>query len=76
MAKRIHIRNMSELMFDALRAWAAEEGMSMNDYLKRMIERDLKRPSWADMVKRMDALEPVALPVSTADIVRRERDSR
>ena len=48
----------------------------MSDYLKRLIERDLQRPSWDEMVKRIEALEPVKLTKTTAALVRRERDSR
>jgi plasmid stability protein len=76
MNKHIQIREIPEKMHRTLKARAAEEGLSLSDYLKRLIERDLKRPSWDDMVKRMNALKPVALSDTTANLVRRERDGR
>lgn len=76
MNKHIQIREIPEKVHRSLKARAAAEGLSMSDYLKRLIERDLKRPSWDEMVKRMDALKPVKLSESTAAMIRRERDGR
>jgi antitoxin FitA len=76
MNKHIQIREIPEKLHRTLKARAAEEGMSMSDYLKRLIERDLKRPSWAEMTKRMDALKPIVLSKTTAEFVRSERDGR
>ena len=77
MNKHIQIREIPDETHRALKARAAEEGMSMSDYLKRLIERDLKRPDWASMARRMEAMEP--LDISSDEIVamiREERDSR
>ncbi|HAH08925.1 MAG TPA: hypothetical protein DCL54_13655 [Alphaproteobacteria bacterium] len=76
MNKHIQIREIPEKVHRTLKARAAQEGLSMSDYLKRLIERDLQRPSWDEMVKRIEALEPVKLTKTTAALVRRERDSR
>lgn len=76
MNKHVQIREISEKTHRKLKMRAAAEGLSMSDYVKRLIDRDLARPSWDDMVKRMRALEPVALSVSAADVIRRERDAR
>lgn len=49
----------------------------MSDYLKRLIERDLKRPDWASINARLAAMPPA--DISSVDIVRmirEERDSR
>jgi hypothetical protein len=48
----------------------------MSDYLKRLIERELQRPSWDDIEARMNRMKPVNLSKSTAELVRFERDSR
>lgn len=77
MNKHIQIREVPDETHRALKARAAAEGMSMSDYLKRLIERELKRPDWAAMAERMDAMEPIA--ISSKAIVRsirEERDSR
>ena len=76
MTKRIHVRDVSEETYCSLRARAAQEGLSMSDYLTRLIERDVQRPSWDEMVKRIEALEPLKLNRTTAALVRRARDSR
>lgn len=76
MNKHIQIREIPDRLHRTLKARAAEEGLSMSDWLRRMIERELKRPSWDEMVKRMNALKPVKLTHSAADMVRRERDGR
>lgn len=76
MNKYLQIREVPDETHRALKARAAAEGMSMSDYLKRLIERDLKRPDWASMVKRMEAMEKLDPPISTVDVIREDRDSR
>ena len=48
----------------------------MSDYLKRLIDRDLERPSWDEVKARMRKLTPLDLPETTAEMIRHERDSR
>ena len=77
MNKYIQIREIPEETHRALKARAASEGMSMSDYLKRMIERELKRPDWASIKRRRAEMEP--LDITSDEIVamiREERDSR
>ncbi|GGH03746.1 hypothetical protein GCM10007420_20140 [Glycocaulis albus] len=76
MPKHIQIREIPEETHRALKARAAAEGMSMSDYLRRLIEQDLKRPDWASIRARQASMEPVELPVSTTRIIREERDGR
>ncbi|MFZ5619261.1 MAG: FitA-like ribbon-helix-helix domain-containing protein [Pseudomonadota bacterium] len=76
MNKHVQIRSIPEATHRKLKVRASREGLSMSDYLKRLIDTDLERPSWDDMVRRMRALEPISLPETTAKMVRRERDSR
>lgn len=74
MNKHIQIREIPEETHRKLKARAASEGMSMSDYLKRLIERELKRPDWASMVRRMEAMEPIE--ISREEIVRTIREER
>lgn len=77
MNKHIQIREIPDETHRKLKARAAAEGMSMSDYLKRLIDQDLRRPDWASMARRMEAMEP--LDISSDEIVamvREERDSR
>lgn len=73
MPKHIHLRDIPEATYQALKARAAAEGMGMSDYLRRLIEQDLKRPDWASIRARLTSMEPVELPVSTTRIIREER---
>lgn len=77
MNKHIQIREVSDETHRALKARAAADGMSMSEYLKRMIERELKRPDWASMVRRMEAMEPIDIGGDElVQMVREERESR
>ncbi|MBI1239009.1 MAG: hypothetical protein GC199_06660 [Alphaproteobacteria bacterium] len=76
MNKHIQIREIPESVHRALKARAAEEGLSMSDYLKRLIESDLRRPRWGEIRATMGTLTPIELPETTAAMIRRERDRR
>lgn len=74
MNKHIQIREIPDETHRKLKARAAAEGMSMSDYLKRLIERDLNRPDWASIKTRLAATSPSG--VSSDEIVRMVRDER
>lgn len=76
MSKHIQIRDIPDETHGALKARAAQAGMSMSDYLKRLIDRDLKVSSWAEIEARIKSMEPISLPISSVELVRQERDSR
>lgn len=57
----IQIRNVSEETCRALGAKAALEGLSLNDYLLRELDRVASRPSRADLLERIAGRESVAL---------------
>lgn len=76
MNKHIQIREIPEETHRALKVRAAAEGMSMSDYLKRLIERELKRPDWASIKRRRAAMELVDLGDEAIRIIREERDGR
>lgn len=76
MNKHVQIREIPESLHRKLKARASEEGMSMSDYLKRLIASDLRRPRWKDVRAKMSALAPVSLSEPLRTTVRRERDAR
>lgn len=76
MNKHVQIRDMPEPLHRKLKVRAAERGMSISEYLKRLIDADLKKPSWEEYFRRAEKLKPLDLPESSADLIRRERDSR
>ncbi|MFN0023856.1 MAG: FitA-like ribbon-helix-helix domain-containing protein [Parvularculaceae bacterium] len=76
MNKHVQIRELPEAVHSKLKIRAAEEGLSMSDYVKRLIERDLRRPRWDEIMARTAKMRPIALPETTAEMIRRERDAR
>jgi plasmid stability protein len=77
MNKHIQIREVPDETHRALKARAASEGMSMSDYLRRLIDQDLKKPDWATMVRRMEAMAPADISSDAlVRMIREERDGR
>lgn len=73
MPKHIHLRNIPEATHHALKARAAAEGMSMSDYLRRLIEQDLKRPDWVSIRARRAKMGLIDLGDEAVRMVREER---
>ena len=72
----IQIRNVPDSMHRTLKARAAMAGMSLSDYLLQELRLIAERPTMEEMRKRLQQRKPVILPISAAEIVRAERDSR
>jgi plasmid stability protein len=76
MNKMIQIRNVPEKLHRKLKARAAAEGMTLTDYVARLIDRDLAKPSLAEMAARLRKRTPVVLDPPAWTIIRQDRDSR
>ena len=76
MSKIIQIRNVPDALHAKLKARAAMAGMSLSDYLMSEIKKVAERPTLDEMLARLRALPPVDPPVSSADLVREERNRR
>ena len=76
MNKFVQIRSLPDATHRKLKIRAAESGVSISDYLKRLIDHDLAKPSWDEIAKRMDKLPPITLPETSAEMIRYERDRR
>ena len=74
MGKHIQIRDVPEALHSAIKAQAASDGLSMSAYIRRLLERDLKRPNWAAIDARMAKMKKVKLGDSTVEILREERN--
>jgi plasmid stability protein len=72
----IQIRNVPETLHRTMKARAAQAGMSLSDYLLAELRKIAERPTMDELRKRLQQREPVRLPVSAAQMVREERDSR
>jgi plasmid stability protein len=76
MGVMIQIRNVPEDLHRTLKARAAMAGLSLSDYLLNEVRRVAERPTLQEMLARLRTDEPTDLPVSAADLIREDRDSR
>ena len=72
----IQVKNVSPALYEELRHRAAQEGLTIRDYVLKLIERDQRLPSKKDWLDRVSLLEPVAVSQSAAEMVREARDER
>lgn len=75
MAGLVQIRNVPEETRRALKARAASQGRSLNDYLLEMLVEQAARPTVAEVLDRA-AKRAEKATVSSVDFIRRDRDGR
>ena len=76
MNKFVQIRNIPEDKHRKLKARAASKGMSISDYVGKLIDKDIDKPSIAEFLALMKTRERVHLVPSAEDLIREDRDSR
>ena len=76
MNKFVQIRNIPEEKHRKLKSRAASKGMSISDYVARLIDKDIEKPSIAEFLALMKTREHVHLIPSPEEIIREDRDSR
>lgn len=76
MSKMIQIRNVPDAVHRVLKSRAALAGKSLSDYLLVEITQIAERPTLEEMIKRLESLPPADPPISSAELIRQERDSR
>ena len=76
MNKFVQIRNIPEEKHRKLKSRAASKGMSISDYVGRLIDKDIEKPSIAEFLALMKTREHVHLIPSAEEIIREDRDSR
>ena len=72
----IQVRNVPEAIHRRLKVRAAEEGLSVSEYLTQEIRRLLERPSRRELLERLATITREPLSPSPADFLRQERDAR
>jgi antitoxin FitA len=75
MPKMIQIRNVPDPLHRKLKARAAEQGLTLSDFLLRLAEREVSRPTIAELTERIRSRGASNLGVSVADVVREMRDA-
>lgn len=76
MTRMIQIRNVPEELHRLLKSRAALSGQSLSDYLLKELERVAQRPTLHELAERIGSRSRVSPPISPAEAVRVERDSR
>jgi plasmid stability protein len=75
MTNIIQIRNVLAKTHRKLKVRAAAHGLTISDYLTKLIERDLSKPTREEVFARLQSREPVRLSKTAAELIRDERDS-
>jgi hypothetical protein len=71
----LQIKDLPEDMHAELRRRAADEGLTLRDYVLRLIERDLALPSKAEFLRRLQS-RPTNPGIDGAAAVREAREER
>lgn len=72
----IQIRHVPEEIHRRLKARASLEGLSLSEFLLREVAKLSAQPTLEDMRARLARLSPVKTRVSTAAMLRQERERR
>lgn len=76
MSMMIQIRNVPDNVHRTLKSRAALAGMSLSDYLLKELREVAARPTLEEMIARLESRSKVTPAVSSADVIRQERDRR
>lgn len=72
----IQIRDVPEPLHTTLKTRAAQEGMSLSDFLKRELELSAQRPTMREWLERVRQRKPIPAKRTAARIIRDLRDAR
>ena len=76
MSKMIQIRDVPEQMHSILKARAANEGMSLSDFIKSELSKTVGRPTMREWLEQTRQLKPLSSKRSAVRVIRELRDSR
>jgi plasmid stability protein len=76
MSTMIQIRNVPDGLHRRAKARAALLGVTLSDFALLALEREMERPTAAELAARIRQLEEVADAPPAAALVREERDAR
>lgn len=69
----IVIRNVPDKLHQTLQALAAHSGISLSQYVLRVLERGARKPTVAELRARLATRSRVHLPVPAAQVLAEER---
>jgi len=70
----LQVRDLPEDVHRVLKSRAAASGVSLSEYVRRLLERAASRPTPSELAARIAARGPVELPAPTEVAVRAIRD--
>ena len=70
----LQVRNVPDDVSRALKARAAEEGQSLSEYALRLLERESRIPTRAELLSRLSERPPRTFSEDAVTIIRRSRD--
>ena len=76
MSKVIQLRKVSERLHRELMRRASKRSLTLSDYIKEILKREVSQPSREEVFERISSRKPVKLPVSAAELIREERRRR
>ena len=76
MNTHIQIRNVPNAIHRKLKIRAAEQDLTITDYVKQLIGAELEKPTLAEMAERLSKLPPVETTPTIAELIRQDRDER
>lgn len=74
MPKMVQIRNVPDDLHRKLKTRAAAQGLSLSEYLLRMAEREVGRPTIVELTERIRQRSSGPLQIDSAAVVRALRD--
>ena len=72
----IQVRNVPDRLHRELTRRASLKGQTLTQYIEEILEREVQRPSRAEVLARIARDEPVEFDPPAAEIIRQERDGR
>lgn len=76
MTKMIQVRNVPDSLHRELVRRADLLGLSLTDYIQRILEREVARPTPEEVYQRVASRAPVELERPVAEVLREERERR
>jgi hypothetical protein len=73
MAMMIQVRNVPDRLHRELTQRARQRGQTLTEYVERLLEREVARPSREDVFERIAGRTAVELRQSAAELIREER---
>ena len=75
MAKMVQIRNVPDDLHRRWKVRAAEQGLTLSEYLLRVGERDVERPTIDEVLERLRRRGPAPMKEAPSALLRRMRDA-